>query len=68
MKDVQRYEFFGGIALKNHAFSFFNKLIWKGHVFHMPATGFEAIALLPTEKNVDVIKMIITMDLKFFVI
>ena len=24
MKDVQCYEFFGGIALKNHAFSFFS--------------------------------------------
>ena len=23
VKNVQRYEFFGGIALKNHAFSFF---------------------------------------------
>ena len=24
MKDVQCYELFGGIALKNHAFSFFS--------------------------------------------
>ena len=26
MKDVQCYELFGGIALKNHAFSFFFSL------------------------------------------
>ena len=29
MKDVQCYELFGGIALKNHAFSFSNKFIAK---------------------------------------
>ena len=28
MKDVQCYELFGGIALKNHAFSFF-------YIFHL---------------------------------
>ena len=30
MKDVQCYEIFGGIALKNHAFSFsfFSKSVW----------------------------------------
>ena len=28
MKDVQCYELFGGIALKNHAFSFFFKVVF----------------------------------------
>ena len=28
MKDVQCYELFGGIALKNHAFSFFSFFIY----------------------------------------
>ena len=28
MKDVQYYELFGGIALKNHAFSFFSLLCY----------------------------------------
>ena len=29
MNGVQCYELFGGIALKNHAFSFFFKLLYK---------------------------------------
>ena len=40
MKDVQCYELFGGIELKNHAFSFFS--FYMEHAFACPSHCFRA--------------------------
>ena len=46
MKGVQCYELFGGIALKNHAFSFH---------FHICAIKYDNVNIIVININIDVI-------------
>ena len=50
MKGVQCYELFGGIALKNHAFSFFN--IWLDIcLYRMKMSGFYYMKIVHNYRN-----------------
>ena len=60
MKDVQCYELFGGIALKNHAFSFF---------FHNRKTSFFSLLLsfITMSEHVELICQIVMVSLSLCV-
>ena len=51
MKDVQCYELFGGIALKNHAFSFFDTLKQFYAVYGKPSTPINEIIYESAKQN-----------------
>ena len=76
MKGVQCYELFGGIALKNHAFSFHfieeNVLKINGDAFLLPHTRLLGInindaAFLPTREHNDRHLAILRLPVKLFV-
>ena len=51
MKDVQCYELFGGIALKNHAFSFFQEMSQSNALPSLKGKDATASGLRPSNRS-----------------